>query len=433
MRKILFGLLGLLWVLPVMAVDYRNCQNLFDGEYISVNNGGKAENANNIYVSPGERYVALWTTSLTSAVNLYGYNTQGNQVGSWTSGGYASNGVSTPFSDNYMAWQNGAVFTVPDGVAYLRFNTFGSLSASQQQAWAESLKIYNMDCVEKITIASTKYVETEFSALNTALANAVATVNTVVTQTIAQAASIATLQSGKQTRPDETCPAGKKCLLVTDENNIPHWYEICSSAHCLPEGYTELEYIQSDGASYLIVPYRVNNKTVFYCKYNEIQNGPQTANAVFGVTDTPDPSKANNGILRLTGEGYDRMGWGNSAEGSVRDVVAPGVFNTWYEVLYDQNKLYQNGILYATSATEPSTSWAAENDLGIFARNSTSVSMPAVAKISSVWAKENSEYKINLIPAKRNSDDAIGMYDTVSGQFFTNQGTGEFTAGPAAE
>ncbi len=35
----------------------------------------------------------------------------------------------------------------------------------------------------------------------------------------------------------------------------------------------------------------------------------------------------------------------------------------------------------------------------------------------------------NLIPAKRISDEEVGMYDTVSKQFFTNQNTGSFEAG----
>lgn len=38
-----------------------------------------------------------------------------------------------------------------------------------------------------------------------------------------------------------------------------------------------------------------------------------------------------------------------------------------------------------------------------------------------------------FIPAKRLGDNAVGMYDTVSRTFFTNNGTGEFIAGPVAE
>ena len=39
---------------------------------------------------------------------------------------------------------------------------------------------------------------------------------------------------------------------------------------------------------------------------------------------------------------------------------------------------------------------------------------------------------INLIPARRNSDNVLGMYDTVSQTFYTNAGTGTFIAGPEA-
>ncbi len=36
----------------------------------------------------------------------------------------------------------------------------------------------------------------------------------------------------------------------------------------------------------------------------------------------------------------------------------------------------------------------------------------------------------NFVPARRNSDNSIGLYETVSGTFFTNAGTGTFIAGP---
>lgn len=39
----------------------------------------------------------------------------------------------------------------------------------------------------------------------------------------------------------------------------------------------------------------------------------------------------------------------------------------------------------------------------------------------------------NYIPCRRNSDNAIGMYDTVTSRFLTNSGTGTFIAGPAVQ
>ena len=39
----------------------------------------------------------------------------------------------------------------------------------------------------------------------------------------------------------------------------------------------------------------------------------------------------------------------------------------------------------------------------------------------------NNTLVFDMIPVRRNSDDALGMYDVISGQFFTNVGTGSFT------
>ena len=36
----------------------------------------------------------------------------------------------------------------------------------------------------------------------------------------------------------------------------------------------------------------------------------------------------------------------------------------------------------------------------------------------------------DFIPAKRNSDNAIGMYDLINGKFYINSGSGILTAGP---
>ena len=38
----------------------------------------------------------------------------------------------------------------------------------------------------------------------------------------------------------------------------------------------------------------------------------------------------------------------------------------------------------------------------------------------------------NFIPVKRNSDSVLGLYDTVNSKFYTNSGTGTFTAGEEA-
>ncbi len=58
------------------------------------------------------------------------------------------------------------------------------------------------------------------------------------------------------------------------------------------------------------------------------------------------------------------------------------------------------------------------------------ISHGIIAKIYSVKVKKNGVLFADFIPARRNSDGVLGMYDTVSNTFFTNSGTGNFIAGP---
>lgn len=69
--------------------------------------------------------------------------------------------------------------------------------------------------------------------------------------------------------------------------------------------------------------------------------------------------------------------------------------------------------------------------LYLFAMNNRGVTyLPASLQVYKAKLYENSVLVRDFIPAKRASDNAIGMYDTVSNTFFENAGTGEFIAGP---
>lgn len=50
-------------------------------------------------------------------------------------------------------------------------------------------------------------------------------------------------------------------------------------------------------------------------------------------------------------------------------------------------------------------------------------------KLSNAYYKRNGEYLLNLIPCYRKADQKPGMYDLISGEFYTNSGTGEFVVG----
>ena len=221
---------------------------------------------------------------------------------------------------------------------------------------------------------------------------------------------------------------GKQNTLIAGDN-----IEITDNG--LPNIYDRLSYIESTGIEYLIAPYKVNNKTKLYCRYKKLGNGGvsgQSISAVIGVTTSVSPSVANFGIFRgvPSGGNFNRVGWGDDTTNSIRNITGYDTVGTWYELYFDLNEIYIDNTLVATSTTDPSTVWEAEYDLGIFARNSSTAEKPFYGQISSVWAKEDDIYVLNLIPCKRKSDSIVGMYDTVSKTFLTNQNdTGAFVAG----
>lgn len=77
-----------------------------------------------------------------------------------------------------------------------------------------------------IKLATTKMNETRMSAIENRLGGVRTTINNLITQMQTNSGNVGQLQVNKQTRPNSSCPADKKCLLVKDMQNNDNWYEI---------------------------------------------------------------------------------------------------------------------------------------------------------------------------------------------------------------
>ena len=281
-------------------------------------------------------------------------------------------------------------------------------------------------CAPGVKIATTAYNTAQFNPVVTDLNSTIATIRSVVTNTINQTKAIADLQAKKQTRPDEQCPAGKKCLLVEDNNGTPHWYEIIENIYGLPTGYTALEYIQSDGNSWIdtgITPRSTKLQVNF-----KMQSLANVYQSFFGAVANPTPRDGYR-IYRQEPTAYFSVQSGSNAEnvntnlnnpiecqttvnnGGRATVVVNGVTST---VGSGMNTQFDRSMLIFTTALGPDDA----------------VSGTGAFKLWSFQIIKDDEEKFNGVPAKRNSDNAIGLYDTVTNTFFTNKGTGTFRAGP---
>lgn len=188
----------------------------------------------------------------------------------------------------------------------------------------------------------------------------------------------------------------------------------------LPGGYTPLEYIEMTGTQYLDTGVsNYSNTNVLKIKINP----SQITTTCFVTFQNPSASVNNLGLFLSISR------W-NFQYGDAARLTALASANT------DVSLEVTNGSMKVNSVSQtgtPGTEFTiSENILIGAAKNNTTVdSRMFQGKVYYFrWEDSNGNVLFNGVPAK-DSNDVVGMYDTVSGRFLTNQGSGSITAGPA--
>ena len=186
----------------------------------------------------------------------------------------------------------------------------------------------------------------------------------------------------------------------------------------LPEGYTELEYIEGTGAQYIDTNVIANDISKIDISFSisgntndhqGIMGGGWTSNnETFQIIYNYNTNKIS---ARYGGEGLSIDG----------DNLIHYVEMTNEKIIIDENEIQVSSTINDNRSVY------------LFARNTDnngahSPFSIAHAKIYNCEIYSNNEIVRNLIPAKNNSN-VTGMYDLVNDIFYTNQGTGTFNAG----
>jgi len=185
--------------------------------------------------------------------------------------------------------------------------------------------------------------------------------------------------------------------------------------------YTPLQYIQSSGTQYIDLNFRGDlNATTL----------------VFQVVTAFVAHGASDYSLHGTGNWY--LGWRKSdtqvvfgaASTYLTSITGDTAPHTFYLNCL-QGKYGYDTQSWTFTAREK----AVENPMLLFGWQSDMLFSAKVYEcyIYNGYESDGTTLHLvrHLIPVKRNSDDEVCMYDTVSATFFTNQGTGSFIAGPA--
>lgn len=197
----------------------------------------------------------------------------------------------------------------------------------------------------------------------------------------------------------------------------------------LPSGYTQVDYIESDGNQYINTGVNADSnlsvKMNFSSNYHIQQrhmgaikndNGVYTRHHI-----TINGSSAVNYLISYSGQT-------NSAQNLLSTI--------------DDNKHYLNLDIYNKKVSVDEETpidltlqpFDTELNYWLFARNSnnsTNMSF-AIMKIYDCKMYYSDVLVRDFIPCYRNSDNEVGLYDLVNNVFYTNQGTGSFTYGNMA-
>lgn len=195
----------------------------------------------------------------------------------------------------------------------------------------------------------------------------------------------------------------------------------------LPDGFTQLEYVGSTGSSYILTGYVVNytNLTLEY-KYMKTSNLQQSA---LGVDKQSSPRLMHGHLWN--GVGY----YGDSSIvtiGETLNVAKTVKFEIGNTLGYGQ--WIVDGTVYKGSSlngwTDENTSANTVQELLFGTTNSSGgASQLMTGRIYYARYYHDGVLERNFVPAM-NGAGIIGFYETVTGTFLTNGGSGTFTAGP---
>lgn len=183
----------------------------------------------------------------------------------------------------------------------------------------------------------------------------------------------------------------------------------------LPSGYTELEYIQSNGTQYIDTGFKPNQDTKISITVDFPLSGTTW---LYGCRTSAQLNKL--GFLSIGGNAY-RFDYASSA--NTLTTKPTGKFT----IDSDKNKCYINGELVFTATY---TTFVSPVNMYIFNNNNNgSLGHGSSAKLYNCSIYDNGVLIRNFIPCK-NTSDTVGLYDSVNNQFYQNSGTDTFIAGP---
>lgn len=186
----------------------------------------------------------------------------------------------------------------------------------------------------------------------------------------------------------------------------------------LPSGYTQLRYIQSSGTQYIDTGFVPNQDTRLVIK---------TEFTIQGTNQFLYGSRAGEKSRAFCFNCYKTF-YRSHYDVSWLDFATSVSYGGPFIIDHNKNVTTLNG---EHTATNTYASFTCPYSLVLFAKNDGgTIGTYANAKIYECQIYDNGTLVRDFVPAK-NSGGTVGLYDAANGVFYTNAGSGAFTAGPS--
>lgn len=191
----------------------------------------------------------------------------------------------------------------------------------------------------------------------------------------------------------------------------------------LPEGYTELQYIESSGTQYIDTGFIPNQDTKLTMKVMATTTDNAATSGGFVPYGSSDSS---------TGNAYECYTWNSNQEANYngqRATLSAAIKDKELIITQDKNAF----SLVASDGTTMSkaftyNTFTAPRTLLLFATH-RSTPLKGKQKIYSCQLYDNGTLVRNFVPCI-NPSGVVGLYDLVGGKFYGNAGSGVFVTGP---
>ena len=230
-----------------------------------------------------------------------------------------------------------------------------------------------------------------------------------------------------------TTYVGKLAILTTDNHEYrwdgSQWVDLgeISGTIGIPDGYTELDYIQNKNYSYINTGFKPDQDTRIVMTAQVVSS---TKTGHFAGSGPFNQLNTLQFAYEIGTTGTMHISWGMVA-GWTDYPSCVGDFNVH---TYDLNKnsFYRDGELVGSTTY---TNFQCANNLGIFVHlegNEIPLTNTAgflLGKLFSFKLYDDGILVRDLVPCKRNEDNKVGVYDLVNNTFYYSQNNYQFNAG----